>query len=265
MKLHTTRRGDGPLLVCHPGGPGFDGGELHDLAGLDRARTLLLVDPRGTGRTGPAPSYELDDYVADLEELRAGLQLDAIDLLGFSHGGLVGAAYAAAHPHRVRKLVLACSLAAFTDEMQAEADRLIASHAREPWHATAVAALEREERGDYRTPDQAAAMWNDMAPLYFAAWDERYRTLVEAERLEPGPLRSFNATPFDIRPELGKITARTLVVAGSEDFVCGPAAAADLGRGIRGAEVVLLEGAGHFAFLERPHAFRETVERFLSY
>ena len=52
MKLHTGRRGDGPLLLCHPGGPGFDGSELHDLGGLDRTRTLLLLDPRGSGRTG---------------------------------------------------------------------------------------------------------------------------------------------------------------------------------------------------------------------
>ena len=26
MELHIERRGDGPLLVCHPGGPGFGAG-----------------------------------------------------------------------------------------------------------------------------------------------------------------------------------------------------------------------------------------------
>ena len=64
MKLHTTRRGDGPLLVCHPGGPGFDGSELNDLGGLDATRTLLLVDPRGTGGSDDADTYTLADYVA---------------------------------------------------------------------------------------------------------------------------------------------------------------------------------------------------------
>jgi pimeloyl-ACP methyl ester carboxylesterase len=264
VRLHTERRGDGPHLVCHPGGPGFDGSELHDLGGLDRTRTLLLVDPRGSGRTGPADSYLLDDYVADLEELRADLALETIDVLGFSHGGLVAAAYAAAHPQRVRKLVLACGLATFTDEMHEEAKRTIDGKSGEPWHAAAAAAIEREEAGAYETPEDVGAMWNAMAPLYFSTWDERFRPLVEVESLPPEPLRSFNATPFDLRPELQRIDAETLVITGRDDFICGPAAAAPLVEGIRRAELVLLDHAGHFTFLEQPEAFRVAVEAFLA-
>ena len=51
-------------------------------------------------------------------------------------------------------------------------------------------------------------MWNAMVPLYFSRWEERYRPLVEVERMNPEPLRQFNATPFDLRPELGRIDAR---------------------------------------------------------
>ena len=105
MVIEYDRRGEGPLLVCHPGGPGFSAKEFGDFAGLDRMRTLLLLHPRGTRESGPAESYTLDDYVADLEELRESLGEEQIDLLGFSHGGMVAAAYAAAHPDRVRKLV----------------------------------------------------------------------------------------------------------------------------------------------------------------
>jgi len=264
VRLHTERRGEGPLLVCHPGGPGFGGSELHDLGGLDRTRTLLLADPRGSGRTGAADSYLLDDYVADLEELRADLALETIDLLGFSHGGLVAAAYAAAHPQHVRKLVLTCALAAFTDEMQEEAKRAIDARADQPWHPAAAAALAREEAGDYETPEDVGALWNELAPLYFSTWDERFRALVEAESLPPEPLRSFNATPFDLRPELHRIDAETLVITGRDDFICGPAAAAPLAEGIRGAELVVLDRAGHFAFLEQPEAFRVAVEAFLA-
>ena len=264
MRLHTERRGDGPTLVCHPGGPGFDGGELHDLGGLDRTRTLLLVDPRGAGRTGAAESYLLEDYVSDLDELRAGLGVETIDLLGFSHGGLVALAYAIAHPDHVRKLVVAGALAAITAEMREEADRVIASTDGEPWHAAAAAALEREERGDYETVEDVAAMWNEMLPLYFSSWDERFRPLGEVDRLEPEPLRVFNASSFDLRPDLPRIEAETLVVAGRDDFICGPAAAAPLADGIPKAELLLLDDAGHFMFLERPDAFRDAVEAFLS-
>jgi proline iminopeptidase len=264
MKPHTTRLGDGPLLVCHPGGPGFDGGELLDLGGLHETRTLLLVDPRGTGGSAEAETYLLEDYVADLEELRVDLGEEQIDLLGFSHGGLVAAAYAIAHPGRVRKLVLTVALAAFTPEMQAEAERVIASLADETWHADATAALAREESGDYGTPAEAAAMWNAMVPLYFSRWDERFRPLVEVKLMNPEPLRQFNAVPFDLRPELGRIEAETLVITGRDDFICGPAAAQVLADGIPRSELVIVENAGHMLHVEQPAAYSAPVEAFLA-
>jgi proline iminopeptidase len=264
VKLATIRLGTGPLLLCHPGGPGFDGSELHDLGGLDDTRTLLLLDPRGTGGTGDAETYALADYVADLEELREDLGEKRIDLLGFSHGGLVAAAYAARHPSRIRRLVLAVGLAAFTPEMEAEAQRVIDGLAGEPWHAAATAALAREEAGDYDTPEEGAAMWNAMAPLYFSRWDERYRPLVEVERMNPEPLRQFNATPFDLRPDLGRIEAETLVITGRDDFICGPAAAQVLVDGITRSELVIIEEAGHMLHLEQPAAFSGAVEAFLA-
>src|SRR4051794_23721125 len=133
--------GTGPLLVCHPGGPGFAGAELGDLGGLSSSRTLVLVDPRGTGGSDPAPSYSLDGYAADLDELRVHLGLQRMDLLGFSHGAVVAIHYAARYPDGLDRLVLAGGLAAFTDEVKAFAVQYIESRAGEPWHDDAVDAL----------------------------------------------------------------------------------------------------------------------------
>src|SRR3954470_12897395 len=153
MRIEYERRGRGPLLFSHPGGPGFSGREFGEFAGLGETRTLLLLHPRGTKESGPADSYDLDGYVADLEELREALGEEQIDLLGFSHGGMVAAAYAAAHPDRVRRLVFASSLLAVSEAAQAEAERVLASKTGEPWHEAAMAALAREEAADYETPE----------------------------------------------------------------------------------------------------------------
>ena len=142
--------------------------------------------------------------------------------------------------------MLAVGLAAFTPEMQAEAERVIASVADEPWHAAAVAALAREEAGDYGTPEEAAEMWNAMVPLYFSRWDERYRPLVEVRPHEPRA-----AAPVQrgaVRPPArssAAIDAETLVITGRDDFICGPAAAQMLADGIPRAELVIVEDAGH--------------------
>ena len=268
MKLATRRVGSGPMLMCHPGGPGFAGAELEDLGGLAETRELMLVDPRGTG-SSPRPddptAYRTDDYVADLEELREHLALERIDLLGFSHGGIVAIAYAAAHPARVRKLVLAATVAAVTDELAAEIERAKAARAAEPWFADAADALDREERGDYDESD-FGGLWRAMAPLYFSRWDERHRPWLDrsGDGSSPAPLKVFNAEPFDVRPDLARIEAETLVVAGAHDFICGPVAARTIADGVARAELVVLDDSGHMLFLEQPDEFRGAVESFLS-
>jgi pimeloyl-ACP methyl ester carboxylesterase len=255
--------GSGPMLVCHPGGPGFAGAELGDLGGLSSTRTLVLLDPRATGDSDPASDYSLDGYAADLDELRAHLGLTRMDLLGFSHGAIVAIHYAARHPDGLDRLVLAGGLAAFTDEVKRFAEEYIESKSDEPWHDDAVDALAEEENGEL---DDLAGLWQREAPLYFAQWDERYRPImVDISRGASGaPLAEFNEVGFDVRGELADIRARTLVVSGAQDFVCGPPAAQELARGIADAQLVMIQDTGHMMFIEQPDAFRNAVEGFLA-
>ena len=118
-KLGYRQLGNGPVLVCHPGGPGFSSLYFGDLAGLWERYTLVLLNPRGTGgsdKPADTRAYQIDDYVDDVEALREHLGLERVMLLGHSHGGTVAQAYAAKHPGRVRKLVLASTLARFGPE-----------------------------------------------------------------------------------------------------------------------------------------------------
>jgi pimeloyl-ACP methyl ester carboxylesterase len=109
-RLAYRRAGSGPMLVCHPGGPGFSSLYLGKLSGLGEHLELVLIDPRGTGGSDPPydrRAFAIDDYVSDLEELRAHLGLERMLLFGHSHGGMVAMAYAARHPERVERLILA--------------------------------------------------------------------------------------------------------------------------------------------------------------
>src|SRR5260370_508520 len=118
-KLTYRSLGNGPVLVCHPGGPGLSSAYFGDLAGLWERFTLIEINPRGTGtsdRPKDRRAYQVDDYVSDVEELRHHLGLDRIRLLGHSHGGVVAHAYASKHPDRVSRLVLASTLARFGPE-----------------------------------------------------------------------------------------------------------------------------------------------------
>jgi proline iminopeptidase len=271
-RLAYKRIGSGPTLVCHGGGPGFSALYLDNLGGLDSELELVLLDPRGTGgsdRPTHARAYATDDYAADVEELRAHLGLDRISLLGHSHGGMVATVYAAGHPERVERLILASTLARWAPEQEAAMEAAIASHADEPWYSDARAALEAEQAAAFSTDEELGDLSFREFPFYFKDYGDKERAYLEMLRTESpnaDALRLFNQEifdTFDLRPELRKITAApTLVITGADDFITGPPSAADF-EGIAEAETVILPDAGHFIFIEAPEAFREAVLSFL--
>lgn len=269
--LAYRRLGSGPRLVCHPGGPGLPGAELADLAGLDDTLELLILEPRGTGgstRPADAAAYDFEHYVADLEELRGHLGQKRIDLMGFSHGGMVAMAYAAAHPERVGRLLLVATLAHRDETLDAEMERGLAEREGEPWYPAARAALDEEEAAEFADDESLAENLALQWPLYFGHYGDREAAFVQTlAELVPNAdaLRRFNGEvwpSFDLRPELARIQAPTLVVAGDRDFVAPPAAAHAIAEAIAGAELVVVPGAGHFVFVEAPESFREAVLSF---
>ncbi len=271
--LAYEQEGSGPYLVCHPGGPGFSSLYFGDLAGLGAELTLCKLNPRGTdGSDRPADrrAYTTEDYVADLEELRAHLGLDRMNLLGHSHGGVVAQAYAAAHPERVERLILASTLARFAEAHRAEMVRMMEAKAGEPWYADARAALEAELEGEFSSDEELAELALREFPFYFARYGKAEAAYLERLREEipnADALRLFNGeifTTFDLRPELPKIEAPTLVITGEEDFITGPVSSREIAERIPGSKLVLLPGVGHFIFVEAREAFREAVLRFLA-
>ena len=237
-RLAYRRTGEGPVLVCHGGGPGFSSLYLGDLAGLGDELELVLLDPRGTGGSAK-PTQPRANAIEDN------------------------------YPQRVERLILASTLARFSPEQEAAMAASVEAHADEPWYEDARAALEAEEAGDFETDEELAELSLREFPFYFARYGDDERAYVERLRGDTpnaDALRLFNqeqVPSFDLRPELARIAAPTLVITGEEDFITGPLSAAELSEGIAGAETVLVPGCGHFIFVETREAFRDSVLAFL--
>jgi proline iminopeptidase len=271
-RLAYRRTGKGPTLVCHGGGPGFSALYLSDLGGLDQELELVLLDPRGTGssdRPSDPRAYAIADYAADLEELRDHLGLERMSLLGHSHGGVVAMAYAFAHPKRVECLILASTLPRWASEQEQAMEAAMDASAGEPWYADAKAALEDEQAGRFRTDEELRDLGLRELPFYFARFgdeEQAYLEMLRADTPNADALLLFNReifSTFDLRLELARITARTLVITGEEDFITGPRSAAEIASEIPDAETVILPSVGHFIFVEGPDAFRDAVLSFL--
>jgi pimeloyl-ACP methyl ester carboxylesterase len=263
--------GDGPAVICHPGGPGYSAHYLADLTALELPVALVLLDPRGTGGSdypADARGYRTEEYVADVEELRRHLELERVIVFGHSHGGVVAAAYAAAHPARVDRLVLANTLARFGPEQTSAMEAEMATHADEPWYADAMQAIEDELGGHFDGAHELSALVKREMPFYFAHYGPREAAYIDGLTLElpnADALKLFNdeiLETFDLRPSLGDVTAPTLVITGARDFICGPMCAADF-AGIPGQRTVIVEGRGHFLFIEDPERMAAELRAFL--
>jgi len=98
--------GDGsPVVLLHP----FPANHEFWLPVADALSTryrLILPDLRGHGRSDQPGDYSVELMEADVLGFLDALQLDRVDLIGHSMGGLVGYLLAGDHPERVGRLIL---------------------------------------------------------------------------------------------------------------------------------------------------------------
>ena len=252
-EVHYALRGDGPLLVCQPGGPGRPGSYLDDLGGA--RRTLLLLDPRGTGRSQPAEAHQFTDLAEDIEALRLDLGVDRLDLLGHSAGAWPVLAYAARHPSRVSRLVLLTPsrvpIPQGADEpTQDELVKRWFSH--EPWYPPAKAAW------DLDGEEHLLAMM----PLVYAADTPAVRA--HAARAEvTATYDDFWSDPLD-PGDLAAVSVPVTIIAGERDVVTGLAAPHVLTDWLPNAAIIWLLDAGHFPWVTHPEDTRAAIDGALS-
>jgi pimeloyl-ACP methyl ester carboxylesterase len=262
-------QGDGPPLVCLPGGPGRASEYLGDLGGLDKSRQLVLLDPRGVGLSAdPADpeTFRVDRLVNDVESLRVHLDLDRMDLLAHSAGAVLATLYAAGYPERLSRLILVTpGLAAVGVEGTEEQLRAaLARLAAEPWYPAALAALEKILAGNLSMEAFRASR-----PFYYGRWDEAaqaHATVGVSGRHQAARDGYFDGAILDApatRAALTKLTAPVLLYAGDLDPMVTPAVVREAAPLFNHATVVVQPGAAHFPWVDDPKAFAAAIGSFL--
>jgi 3-oxoadipate enol-lactonase len=94
-----------PLVLLH--GLGEGAADWDGVApAFARQRRVYAPDLRGHGRSGRPGDYSVELMEADALGFLDALELDRVDLIGHSMGGLVGYLLAGDHPERVGRLIL---------------------------------------------------------------------------------------------------------------------------------------------------------------
>lgn len=270
-KLAYTEVGDGPRLICLPGGPGRAAAYLEDLGGLSADRTLVLLDARATGHSEvPADPSTLrfDRLADDVEALREHLGLETADVLAHSAGAIVAQVWAARHPDRVGRLVLVTPSDMLQGGDRADVPDIRTARKDEPWYADAAEAAEALSSAP---PAQQQALVRATRPFFYGRWDERTQAhAASADRQSSKrAVLGFAAgieevDRQEIVADLAAVQAAVLVLGGELDAMTGVESVGVVAGSFMRSRPVVLPGAGHFPWVDEPAAFADAVRSFLA-
>jgi proline iminopeptidase len=273
--IWVSVRGAGPPLLLLHGGPGlwsdFDG----VIALVDDLATVATFDQRGCGRSTGSGPYTLRGAIADIEAVREHLGYEHWTVGGHSWGAALALAYALAHPERTSALLYISGTGIAMDwrtEYRAERARRLTLE--QQGRLDALPALR-----DAATPgSEEWATLDDEANVL--AWSRDFADRSRAVELATGLLRPGLHPNFEanralmadwdaylaaggIEERLRALDVPALVIHGDGDP--RPASAVDpVAAALPRGEFALIEGAGHFPWIEQPDAFRGVLRGFLA-
>ncbi|MDX1619048.1 MAG: alpha/beta fold hydrolase, partial [Balneolaceae bacterium] len=229
---------------------------------------LIFYDQRLSGRsTADLDSTEigLDILVDDIEGIRNKFDLDKIHLTGHSWGALLAMKYALKYPSNLRSLVLLNAMPA-SSELWNREEEIIAER------------ITREDRlrrqaivtSDLFQDNRPKAV-EELLLLYFRNQfqDETLTDSLDFEipddYSERGRRFGYimnDIENYNLHPELSAMKVPTLLVYGSIEpatSISGP----KLQQTLPNSEMIVIEDAGHFPFVEKPDLFLARLREFL--
>lgn len=251
MECEFSIEGDGPpLFLIHGIGAARDTWRKA-LPVLTRHFTVVTYDLRGHGASPlPKGEFGLDELVADLERLRERTGFERAHVAGHSLGGMIGPAYARAHPDRVLSLGLLSTAAFRTEDDSAKV-----------WGVVRM----MEKKGIANVLPTLTDRW--FTDTFIATHgDVVARRLKQVVGTDPqvflNVFRIYAGT--EMAPWLHEVAAPSLVLTGENDGSCNPRLNRQIDAALAHSELVILEGYKHSLLLEAGDLVAEHLVRFVS-
>jgi pimeloyl-ACP methyl ester carboxylesterase len=253
----TFGKGDHILLIRGSGNV-MNVWPTHFLKELASNHTVIIFDNRGVGNTtvGTRP-FSIGQFANDTVGLLDALDIQRIDVLGFSMASFIAQQLALTHPERVNRLVLygaSCGGQEGIPQTQ-EVTMTISDFVNN-----------RSQNADAFLCVTFPPEWIRMNPNYLETIPKTteivlFTTLVKQFNVVEDWL-SRNWT--GICDQLQHISIPTLIITGAEDVAVPAANSLILVQKIPSAWLVQIKGAGHGLMYQYPEEFSEIVKTFLS-
>lgn len=252
MSAQRRRSGRGaPLVLLH--GVGLDHTLWDELAPrLEAEFEVLRYDLLGHGAApGIAGEARVQDFIAQLDAELDQAGWAQANVLGYSMGGLIAGAYAAARPRRVTRLVLLSTVFQRTpEEVQAVTARLAAA-ATQDVEAAASVSLQRWFTPAFQAarPERVAAIGQRLIQNDRANFLAAYRLFAQGD-----PILAQAALD---------IVCPTLVMTGELDVGSTPRMTRSLARALPDSRARVIDGQRHMLPVEDPAVVASALHAFL--
>ncbi len=229
-------------LILYLHGAGSNGHFAHKLLGpLSAKHSPLSFDFPAHGRSSGIDSLgNITAYSDFTYSLWRTLGIRPAVLMGHSMGGAIAMDLALRHPEMVDGLILTCTAATFN----------IPDERIETW-----AQVMKGRQSQPFTKDSCSP--KTPQDIVRQGWMEQIKT-------DPR-VRYFDLVAcqqVDLRSRLGEIRTPTLILAGQDDTATPVAQSEELCAQIPGAQLSVIEAAGHWLPIEKPQAACDAIEAF---
>jgi pimeloyl-ACP methyl ester carboxylesterase len=262
-RLHVEELGSGPCLVFAHGFSLTQDAWHYQRRDLPDRFRCVFFDQRGHGRSGQPKedTYSLEALARDLRAVLDWAGEERVVVVAHSMGGMGTLKFVELFPQELRDRVAGLVLigstyldtvrgmtAAVTARGAYRAQRVLITGAFRFMGQDPVRASQLRRRGSDLgylgtrlfgfgsdpSPSQVAFIDRTLAGTDVEVWAKVFPSLID----------------FDLSEVLEKVDVPTLVAVGDKDRITPPAAARHMAETIPGARLLILEDAGHCAFLE---------------
>lgn len=232
-----------PILFLHGWGTSKEA-MMGEMKWFVSTRRVIAPDLPGFGANmlqPDQPALDGSGYVKWIEEFRIAANLGRVDVVGESMGGALAAAYAAAYPDSVRRIVL--QSAAGLEAPKLNAFMRDVHSGKNPLLIASSSDFDRVIGLCFAKPPPIPAPFKQFLLDRAISNLPRQKEMVEALQHF---LMNGNAGI------LGSIHAPTLILYGSADQITDSSLLNVYRDGIQNSTAVLIEGAGHVIFYDAP-------------
>ncbi|HJQ43634.1 MAG TPA: alpha/beta fold hydrolase [Jatrophihabitantaceae bacterium] len=223
---------------------------------LQSTYRCIAIDWRGQGASPPAEDgrYDMDTLYGDAVAVIEHIGVGPVHYVGLSMGGFVGMRVGARRPDLLRSLVLIETSADREERVAAIQDKVLTVVYMTVGIGPVRRSVEKIMIGPAFRKDPASR------PVV----QEWMRQIDQTDRRGLRGAILGVANRKAIAPEIGAITAPTLVICGVDDKPTPVKKARKIAAAIPGARLELVPDAGHSSTIERPEALTALIEKFLA-